>query len=37
VASLYEIVAAGTYEFYASQKRRVGVSRVAEPQLGFGL
>ena len=37
VASLYEIVAAGTYEFFASQKRRVGVSRVAEPQLGFGL
>lgn len=38
VASLYEIVAAGTYEFYASQKRGTAVARsVREPQLGFGL
>ena len=37
VASLYEIVAAGTYEFFASQKRGAGVRRVSEGQLGFGL
>ena len=37
VASLYEIVASGTYEFFASQKRGAGVRRVAEGQLGFGL
>jgi superfamily II DNA or RNA helicase len=37
VASLYEVVAANTYEFFASQKRRAGVSRVSEGQLGFGV
>jgi superfamily II DNA or RNA helicase len=37
VASLYEIVAAGTYEFLASQKRGAGVRRVSEGQLGFGM
>ncbi|MEO8564127.1 MAG: DEAD/DEAH box helicase, partial [bacterium] len=37
VASLYEIVAAGTYEFLSSQKRGTGVRRVSEGQLGFGL
>ena len=37
VASLYEIVAAGTYEFFASQKRGVGIRRVSEGQLGFGM
>lgn len=37
VASLYEIVAAGTYEFFASQKRGAGVRRVSEGQLGFGM
>ena len=37
VASLYEIVAAGTYEFFASQKRGTGVRRVSEGQLGFGM
>lgn len=37
VASLYEIVAAGTYEFFASQKRGAGVKRVSEGQLGFGV
>ena len=37
VASLYEIVAAGTYEFFASQKRGSGVRRVSEGQLGFGM
>ncbi len=37
VASLFEVVAAGTWEFYASQKRSAGVRRVSEPQLGFGL
>jgi superfamily II DNA or RNA helicase len=37
VASLYELVAANTYEFFASQKRGAGVARVSEPQLGFGL
>jgi superfamily II DNA or RNA helicase len=38
VATLYEIVAAGTYEFFASQKRGTGVRRVAErsDQLGWG-
>ena len=37
VASLYEVVAAGTYEFFASQKRGAGVRRVSEGQLGFGM
>ena len=37
VATLYEIVAAGTYEFFASQKRGTGVKRVSEGQLGFGM
>jgi superfamily II DNA or RNA helicase len=36
VASLYEIVAAGTYEFLASQKRSRGVKAVRERQLGLG-
>jgi superfamily II DNA or RNA helicase len=37
VASLYEIVAAGTYEFFSAQKRGAGIRRVSEAQLGFGL
>lgn len=37
VASLYEVVAADTYEFFASQKRRGGVARRAQSQLGLGL
>ena len=37
MASLYEVVAAGTYEFFASQKRGSGVRRVAEGQFGFGM
>ncbi len=37
VASLFELVAAGTWEFYASQKRGAAVRRVADSQLGFGL
>jgi superfamily II DNA or RNA helicase len=37
LASLYEVVAAGTYEFFASQKRGAGVRRVSEGQLGFGV
>lgn len=37
VASLFEVVAAGTWEFYSAQKRTAGVKRVAEAQLGFGL
>jgi superfamily II DNA or RNA helicase len=37
VASLYEIIAAGTYEFFSSQKRGAGVRRVSEGQLGFGM
>jgi superfamily II DNA or RNA helicase len=37
VASLYEIIAAGTYEFFSSQKRGTGVKRVAEGQFGFGI
>jgi superfamily II DNA or RNA helicase len=37
IATLYEVVAAGTYEFFASQKRGSGVRRVSEAQLGFGV
>lgn len=37
VATFYEIVAAGTYEFLSSQKRRAGVRRVSEDQLSFGM
>ena len=37
VASLYEVVASGTYEFFASQKRRGGMAKGAESQLGLGL
>ncbi|MFP4623390.1 MAG: DEAD/DEAH box helicase [Gemmatimonadota bacterium] len=37
VASLYEVVAAGTYELFASQKRRSGLTRGPDPQLGLGL
>jgi superfamily II DNA or RNA helicase len=37
VASLYEIVAAGTYEFFAAQKRGAAVRRVKEGQYGFGV
>jgi superfamily II DNA or RNA helicase len=37
VASLYEVVAADTYEFFASQKRRGGLARGAQPQLGLGM
>ena len=37
IASLFEIVAAGTYEFFASQKRGASVKRVSEGQLGFGV
>ena len=37
VASLYEIVAAGTYEFFTAQKRGSAVRRVGEGQLGFGM
>jgi len=36
VATLHEVVAAGTYEFLASQKRRGGLRAVREPQLGLG-
>jgi len=37
VASLFELVAAGTWEFFASQKRGAAVRKVADSQLGFGL
>lgn len=37
VASLYEIVAAGTYEFFVSQKRKGAVRQVRERQLGLGI
>ena len=37
VASLFEIVAAGTHEFFASQKRGAGLRRVGDRQLGLGL
>jgi len=36
VAALHEVVTAGTYEFLASQKRRSGIRKVREPQLGLG-
>ncbi|MEO6444169.1 MAG: DEAD/DEAH box helicase [Gemmatimonadaceae bacterium] len=37
VATLYEIVAAGTWEFFASKRRGAAVRRVSEGQLGLGL
>ncbi len=37
MASLYEVVAAGTYEFFASQKRGSSVRKVSEGQLGLGV
>ena len=37
VASLYEIVAAGTHEFYTAQKRGAGLRRLDEGQLGLGM
>ncbi len=37
VASLFELVSAGTHEFYASQKRKSGVRSVRERQLGLGI
>jgi superfamily II DNA or RNA helicase len=37
VATLFELVAAGTWEFFSAQKRGAGVKVVREPQLGFGL
>lgn len=37
VASLFEIVAAGTHEFFASQKRGAGLRQVRDRQLGLGL
>ena len=37
VASLYEIVAAGTYEFFTAQKRGAAVQRASEGQLGCGM
>ena len=37
VASLFEIVAAGTHEFFASQKRGAGLRKVRDRQLGLGL
>lgn len=36
VASLYEIVVAGTHEFFASQKRGAGLRRGPQRQLGLG-
>ena len=37
VATLFEVVAANTWEFYASQRRGAAVRKVSEPQLGFGI
>jgi superfamily II DNA or RNA helicase len=37
VASLYEIVAAGTYEFLSAQKRKGALRAVREGQLGLGI
>ncbi len=36
VASLFEVVAAGTHEFFASQKRGAGARDAMRPQLGLG-
>lgn len=36
VASLFEIVVADTHEFFASQKRRAGVEKARDGQLGLG-
>jgi len=37
VASMFEIVAAGTHEFFLSQRRRKGLRASSEGQLGLGL
>ncbi len=37
VASLFELVAADTHEFFASQRRRAGMKGVTDKQLGLGL
>jgi superfamily II DNA or RNA helicase len=37
VASMYEIVAADTYEFFTSQRRRGGMSGLSTEQLGLGV
>ncbi|MGH7626398.1 MAG: DEAD/DEAH box helicase [Gemmatimonadaceae bacterium] len=37
VASLYELVAAGTHEFFASQKRGAGIRERNAEQIGFGI
>ncbi len=37
VASLFELVAADTHEFYASQRRSGAVRSARDPQLGLGL
>jgi superfamily II DNA or RNA helicase len=37
MASLFEIVAAGTHEFFASQKRGAGLRKARNRQLGLGL
>jgi len=37
VASMYELVAAGTYEFFASQKRGAGLRGAPTGQLGLGV
>lgn len=37
IASLYEVVVADTHEFFASQKRRAGLRRADDRQLGLGL
>jgi superfamily II DNA or RNA helicase len=37
VASLFEIVAAGTHEFFSSQKRGAGLRQARDRQLGLGL
>ncbi len=37
VASFYELVAAETFEFFASQKRRAGLRAARSPQLGLGI
>jgi superfamily II DNA or RNA helicase len=37
VASFWEIVAAGTHEFYVSQKRGAGMRQGGDGQLGLGI
>jgi hypothetical protein len=37
VASLFELVAADTHEFFASQRRAGGIRSATDRQLGLGI